>query len=639
MHILRKQEGLMELDVLALSDHSAVQLAKSELLQCLSLACGEEVRSTGASTLTLAVEAAANNGASDGYHIDVEWVGHSNRVTGTNPRSVLFGVYALLRALGFRWIRPGKDGELVPCLKAAALRPVHMAEQAGYPFRGICIEGAVSRENVLDTVEWMSRHGMNAYFIQFRDAFTFFDRWYSHADNPLLEKERFDAEAITQTVRQEVKRRGMELQMVGHGWTCEPFGIQGKGWYVHKDPVPPSVTKFFAEVNGKRELWGGIALNTSLCYGNPEVRAIMTDAIVKYAQENPDVDVIHFWLADGTNNNCECSLCAQKRPSDWYVDMLNELDEKLTKANLPVRIVFLVYVDLLWQPLQSRLKPSSRFILMFAPITRTYSKPFLPEQPWKTPLPDYVRNRLTMPTDPAENLAFLEKWFEQFDGPSFDFDYHFMWAHQTDPGYYHIAKILQQDCSNLANLHMQGMISCQNQRVFFPNGLGMNAMARTLWNPKLSFEQVAQDFFRDAYGLDAYDAQVYFEGTSNLFQIALLRGEKPLAERQQAAKTLQKDFEALVAAVQPALTAGRASVVSCWKESWEQLALHIERNRLLAQLLVTLWTQGKQAAIPKAELLYQWAQAHERRLQSCFDVFEYISTIRREIMNAPGLLE
>ena len=64
------------------------------------------------------------------------------------------------------------------------------------------------------------------------------------------------------------------------------------------------------------------------------------------------------------------------RPADWYVRMLNEMDAAFTAHDISGKIVFLAYVDLLWAPEQEQLANPDRFILMFAPITRSYSRSY-----------------------------------------------------------------------------------------------------------------------------------------------------------------------------------------------------------------------------------------------------------------------
>lgn len=110
---------------------------------------------------------------------------------------------------------------------------------------------------------------------------------------------------------------------------------------------------------------------------------------------------------------------------DFYVLLLNELDAALTERGLSTRIVFLIYQDLLWPPLEERLENQERFILMFAPISRTYSR----ELRWskEAEVPPYVRNKLSFPRSAEANVAFLDAWREVFAGDSFDFDYHLMY--------------------------------------------------------------------------------------------------------------------------------------------------------------------------------------------------------------------
>ena len=143
----------------------------------------------------------------------------------------------------------------------------------------------------------MPRVGLNAYFNQFMIPATFYERWYEHYLNPTLTPypvDHADIEGIRDSTVLEIKRRGLLYHATGHGWTCEPFGISGTGWDADREhPVPEESRPFLALVNGKRELSGNIPLNTNLCYSNPEVRERMSDAVVDYCLERPEVDYIH----------------------------------------------------------------------------------------------------------------------------------------------------------------------------------------------------------------------------------------------------------------------------------------------------------------------------------------------------------
>ncbi len=55
---------------------------------------------------------------------------------------------------------------------------------------------------------------------------------------------------------------------------------------------------------------------------------------------------------------------------------------------------------------------------------------------------------------------------------------------------------------NLRRFGLNGMVNCQALRVFFPTGLGMVTMGRSLWDSALEFDAIAADYFPAAYGED-----------------------------------------------------------------------------------------------------------------------------------------
>ena len=436
------------------------------------------------------------------------------------------------------------------------------------------------------------------------------------------------AREFVKGAEKEIKKRSLIYHAVGHGWTCEPFGIEGLGWDPVEDDIDSKTREYLAKVDGERKLWHGVPLNTNLCYSNPEVRDIIVEDIVNYSKEHPQIDVIQFWLADGSNNQCECDECQQKLPSDFYIMMLNRLDERLTEEELDIKIVFLIYVDLLWAPETERIQNPDRFILMFAPITRTYSHTFSTDK--KLPdIPPYERNKLKFSPKVEDNLALLRSWQGLFEGDSFDFDYHYMWDHYYDPGYYQVAKILSDDIKNLKEIGLNGFLSCQTQRAFFPTGLSMYVMGRTLWNKELEFDNLAREYFESAFGEDWNECKNYFKQLSELFDPPYLRGEKETVS-QEASEKLSKvcqvvdDFRDIIDKNLEGQDLGH-------RASWEYLTYHADLVCLLG-LTLEARAQGNTAKAKSIwKLTKKYAQEHEDELQSIFDVFLFIHTIERRL--------
>ena len=643
--------------IISIGDHATVRLAAQELRTYLERATGQtgnlESRQAYQADLpalwvglsehfiSVPLHAVALHAVRD-VHLDdaiaIDTHGDTGIITGNNPRSVLIAAYRYLHELGCRWVRPAPDGDYIPHVDLAKTI-ITVNETPSYRHRGICIEGSVSREHVLEIIRWLPKVGMNSYFVQFREAFTFFER-YASSQGQVITIE--DTRQIVDDIVAEAKARDLLYHAVGHGWTCEPFGMRGLGWDYPPEPVPPESVQFLAQVNGARELWGGVPLNTNLCYSNPEVRRRITEAIAEYAQTHPSTDIIHFWLADGWNNHCECELCCGTShgtsPSDFYVKMLNEVDVLLTQRELNTRIVFLIYFDLLWPPVREKIAHPERFILMFAPITRTYSRAFAVDQALPE-LPPFVLNKLSFPRSVEENVSFLRAWQGEFEQPidSFDFDYHLMWDHANDPGQMQTARVLHRDLQLLRDLDLDGFNSCQVQRASFPTGLSMTIMGWTLWNRERAFEPMVEDYFAAAYGPDGAQVRAYLERLSELFDPVYLRGEKADQGAQAAAKLhLVPDA---IAAFEPVVEQHIDGVSDdCWRQSWQLLRVHGMLATLLAQALESRALGKTDESLQRWETLKAFMTTHQADLDSTFDDWLFKLVYGRKFANTPAMV-
>ncbi len=455
----------------------------------------------------------------DVIHIDTQKDG--GILAGSNPRSVLFAVYRLLRENGCRWLYPGLDGEHIPVKDLCA---THYHKLADHRFRGHCNEGAESQQAMLETIDFYAKLELNVYMLEFDIPFYYYDLYYSHFAN---EKNRAPEPVSPQQVLQwkrqceaEISKRGLQFHDMGHGWTAEPFGLDSTEGWVSVDPeLTEEQRESLALLNGERKLFRGIALNTNLCMSKARVRSTMADSIVAYAETHQNVDYLHVWLADGSLNHCECEQCQKARPSDFYLMIMNELDEKLTAKGLPTRIVFIAYVDTLFAPEKVRIQNPKRFSLLYAPISRSYfdsitENSVIPEAP------PYLRNQWERPKTSEENMAFLRDWQKIWQGPAFSYEYHY-WKHQYyDPGLMYISRRIYEDIRALKFMGLDGFVEDGSQRSFFPNSFHMYIFAEALMNRDCDYDAVLEDYLQHIYGDAWQEARDYLQKVTDVFDFA-----------------------------------------------------------------------------------------------------------------------
>ena len=434
--------------------------------------------------------------------IFIDTVADGGVIAGANPRAVLLAVYEFLRQNGCRWLFPGVDGEHIPMKEISPIKYRHTPTSR---VRGDCIEGAPTQRILLDLIEFLPKVGMNTYMIQFRLPAQFYRRRYHRDANEMnFTPETLSDEQITKwnvQVECEVAKRGLILHAYGHGFTTDPFGIDSAiGWReVESSDYPREIFENYAELDGVRDFYRKKPLNTQLCMSNPAVRRKVAKYAADYALRHSNIDYLHVWLADGSKNHCECKECQKMRPSDYYVMMLNEMDEELTNVGSDMHIVFIVYVDTFWAPIKEKIKNPDRFSIMLAPITRDFSKGY-DENENNVSIVDYDRNKLTFPVTLEESIAYYNEWSRAFNGQSFVYEYHFWMPQHFDLSGQVLAQRVHDDIIAYKKLGFDGIVACGSQRSFFPNGLAFYTMARTLYDANLSAIEIKNDYYAAAYG-------------------------------------------------------------------------------------------------------------------------------------------
>ena len=606
-----------------------VSFAAAELAAYLGRMLAGEA---GALTVRFEVRPDPKPGLPDWFSVELGKTG--GFIAGNRGGAVLLGVYDCLRRLGCRFLAPVKRCEVIPAISREALA-LKYEHRASFYHRGVCIEGADSRENVLDFIDWLPKAGYNSFFLQFKSPYIFYARWYQHRGNPMREPEPFaqaDALAWMEEAEREMERRGLLLHKVGHGWTGEALGCEAQSWDADPEPLPEGKRPLAAQVNGVRELYKGVPANTNLCFHNGDAVDAFAGLVAEYARTHPNADYLHVWLADAYNNVCECEGCQKTTPTDQYVELLNEIDRRLAAEGLDTKIVFLLYQELLWPPVRAELADPERFVLMFAPISRTFEASYQVEK--KLPgIPPYERNRITLPDSLGENLAFLRGWQKRFQGDSFIYDYPLGRAHYGDFGYVKLARVISGDVKQLKKLGLNGYISCQELRAGLPNFFPNYVLGRTLMDESADVNQLMEEYFSAAYGEDWPVVADFLSQLSSLSSTDYVNGKgervnEDVASQMEMVRELCLDFVGI-------LDAHRGP--EGWATPfWEALDYHREYVLKLSRALRRL-AQGDSARAGESWRAFQDLICEkEPEFQPWLDVYRVLEVTENYTGFGPG---
>ena len=547
-------------------------------------------------------------------------------LAGSNPRSVLFAVYRLLKLNGCRFFYPGPEGEYIPM---QPLSPTNYHKLADHPLRGHTIEGCPSMEQVLQYIDFHAKEELNAFGLYGIDIYhrRNYAHWHNEENRPA---EAYDGDVAETQWRalyeSELKKRDMLIFSGEHDIIplAMGFDLTARHLYISGEKkIDEKVRPYLALLGGKRDLYKNDILWTNLCYSNPKVREMIAAQAVKMARQHPHLAYLGFTFADGSRNHCECDACRQKRPSDWYVMLLNEIDAKFTENSIPTKLLFSFYVDTMFAPTVEVLNNPDRFLFQFCPIARSYTESITDKTVIPEPLP-FRYNGWDRPKNTGEAYSLFCQWKKVFPGPYSVFEYHF-WKHQyRDPGTMDFARRVYEDTLSHRVMETCGCMQDGSVKSFFPNGFAEYIYAETLINRALDYQKELGNYYAALYG-DDYDAVIrYLNGISEAFSFAYMEGELSAnrkhtphyaPEREsflQKVPQLCRQLQAVIRSHIP----GKCRVRGI---AWRLLQLHAQYCEGLAAVMTEKCVGHDQLALEKYKAFLNDFGKHDYEIARYFD--------------------
>ena len=575
--------------------------------------------------------------------VHVETTTGGGILAGSNPRSVLFAVYRLLKENGCRFLFPGTDGEYIP---RKTVEAVSYHKMADHRFRGHTTEGDPSLEQALQYIDYQAKQDMNVYSLF--EIYPYHRRYYLHRYNDVNRlPEPIDRDLVDQwkaLCEAEIAKRGMQIHDGGHGWVDRAAGFDPKDRYLYKHegkPCPEHIRPNLAMLNGVRGLNRNDPHFTEICFSKADLRAKVVDLFVEHCRTHPQSTYVKLALADTSHNYCECEECKKLRPSDYYVILLNEIDERLTQEGLPNRIIAVCYQDCMFAPSQERLKNPSRFLLQYCPLGVDYLSSITADSVIP-PTKPFIYNGWERTRTAEESIAYFKEWLQRYDGPSLTYGYHYWKSQFRDLGMMHMSRRIYEDILAIQYMGTDGCTEDGSNKSFFPNGFIDHIYGATLWNRELDYDAELEDYFSHVYGPDWKKAKDYLQKITDAFDPVFMFGRdsadytKGEFYNPEHTKNLEQVKE-ITAEAKEFIKTHLAMPTRPQTVCWRLLLLHTEWCERFAQVLIEVCKGHKKHAMEMYEQFRLDLGKHDIETERYFDMGLAFDSLYYVVKNVPKM--
>jgi hypothetical protein len=380
-----------------------------------------------------------------------------------SDRAVLYSVYDFLHFLGCEWFAPdlaiyNGSGEHIP--RKSILFYHYTTDIYAHPvfaYRKLDVEEGRTHNvaNLRKIIEWMPKVRYNILMVPLNYGGAGRVKW----DN------------WTEELTPELKKRGLMIEVGGHGYQNYLNAGMENGTLFKEHP-----DWFGKDKNCMASSQQNLVFNTS----NKDAVRYLTDNVIKYIEQHPEIDIFDFWPPDGARWNGCPQLTEKGSPVERQANLVNEVDSAIKKVRPDLLLEMIAYQPVLMPP--EKVQLNKNILVDFCPINQSFEKQIYD-------------------SGSVNNYSYeqaLKLWRQTFKGDIGLYSYYRKYAWHSLPNV--IPHYIQRDLQWYSNMPLQGISTYAEPGDWFTYELNHYILGHLCWNVAINVDSLINQYCIFRYG-------------------------------------------------------------------------------------------------------------------------------------------